>query len=69
MDKTIQATKSSVVAKFQGLPFKGDSFDLIIANLMPSHVRDLMAAVQALTYVTRPGGTSVAPTNSPLEGK
>lgn len=45
-----------------GIPFAGESFDLVIANHVLEHVSDDLAAIREIRRVLRPGGHAILQT-------
>lgn len=50
-------------ADVQGLPFRGSSFDAVVANHMLYHVPDRPKAISEISRVLKPGGSLLATTN------
>lgn len=55
----------AVVDLADGLPFASDAFDVVVSNLVLSHVPDWAPVLDAFERVLRPGGTLVVSTIHP----
>ena len=61
--ENIDASFAYKIVDAQAIPFKADTFDVVIANHMLYHVPDLSKAVAEIRRVLKPGGQLYAATN------